>query len=257
MATCFVIQPFDAGRFDKRYEQVFVPAITAARLDPYRVDKDFRADVPIQAIEAGITAASVCLADITTDNPNVWYELGYSFAVGVPVVMVCAEVREGKKYPFDIQHRKVLPYLSDAPNDFVELRDSITQRLLAATESRANIRRMAESDIVAPIAGLGQHEMTVLSTVAAIAGIPDGYANIYSVQQGGERAGLTKLGITLGMRGLISKSFVRKVDIQRFNDDPEAALEVTDAGWAWIETNEGKFILRKNVQDIPDEDIPF
>jgi hypothetical protein len=27
MKTCFVIQPFDAGKFDKRYEDVFVPAV--------------------------------------------------------------------------------------------------------------------------------------------------------------------------------------------------------------------------------------
>src|SRR5258708_38175730 len=126
MATCFVIQPFDKGRFDKRYAQVFVPAIKAAGLEPYRVDKDFGSDVPIDSIEEGIRAAAVCLADITTDNPNVWYELGFAFACGVPVVIVCASEREGKKYPFDIQHRTVTPYTSEAPEDFRHLEASIT-----------------------------------------------------------------------------------------------------------------------------------
>lgn len=32
--------------------------------------------VPIESIEQGIRKATVCLADITEDNPNVWYELG-------------------------------------------------------------------------------------------------------------------------------------------------------------------------------------
>ena len=40
MARCFVSQPFDAGEFDKRYGQVYGPAIKAAGLEPYRVDRE-------------------------------------------------------------------------------------------------------------------------------------------------------------------------------------------------------------------------
>lgn len=43
MSTCFVIQPFDGGPFDKRYDDVIAPAIVAAGLEPYRVDRDPRA----------------------------------------------------------------------------------------------------------------------------------------------------------------------------------------------------------------------
>ena len=76
MATCFVIQPFDQGKFDKRYADVYKPSIEAAGLEPYRVDKDPGVLVPIEAIERGIRSSAICLADITSDNPNVWYELG-------------------------------------------------------------------------------------------------------------------------------------------------------------------------------------
>ena len=34
MPTCFVIQPFDKGPFDKRYDDVLDPAIRAALLEP-------------------------------------------------------------------------------------------------------------------------------------------------------------------------------------------------------------------------------
>ena len=54
MPTCFVIQPFDSGPYDKRFEQTFKPAITAAGLEPYRVDQDPRVVVPIDSIESGI-----------------------------------------------------------------------------------------------------------------------------------------------------------------------------------------------------------
>ncbi len=57
MPTCFVIQPFDSGKFDKRYKKTFVPAITGVGLDPYRVDQDPGADVLITSIENGIRSA--------------------------------------------------------------------------------------------------------------------------------------------------------------------------------------------------------
>ena len=36
MSRCFVIQPFDGGAFDKRFDDVFVPAIKDAGFEPYR-----------------------------------------------------------------------------------------------------------------------------------------------------------------------------------------------------------------------------
>lgn len=65
---CFVIQPFDGGKFDKRYEDVYKPAIIAAGLDVYRVDADESAQVPIDTIEDKIQATTVCMADITLNN---------------------------------------------------------------------------------------------------------------------------------------------------------------------------------------------
>ena len=95
-------------------------------LEPYRVDKDPSVEVPIEAIEEGIAKAAICLADITTDNPNVWYELGYAFASDRPVIMICSDERQGKKYPFNIQHRTVISYSPESPSDFQKLREQIS-----------------------------------------------------------------------------------------------------------------------------------
>jgi hypothetical protein len=88
MGKCFVIQPFDRGRYDKRYEDVFAPAIREAGLEPYRVDRDPSVSIPIEDIEAGIESCEACLAEISTDNPNVWFELGYAIASRREVVLV-------------------------------------------------------------------------------------------------------------------------------------------------------------------------
>jgi hypothetical protein len=74
MPRCFVIQPFDGGPFDKRYNDVQLPAINDAGLEPYRVDKDLAATILIDYIEENIRASDICLADITLDNANIWYE---------------------------------------------------------------------------------------------------------------------------------------------------------------------------------------
>src|SRR6266850_4008578 len=172
MPTCFVIQPFDSGKFDKRFDDVYKPAIEAAGLEAYRVDRDPRVEVAIESIEDWIRNAAICLADITTDNPNVWYELGYAFAAGRPVVMTCSEERIGRKYPFDIQHRAVVNYKSEAPRDFDNLKSTITSRLKALLEKSATLRQLAESEQVAPTQGLSQPEIMLLAVLAGDTGLP-------------------------------------------------------------------------------------
>jgi hypothetical protein len=119
------------------------------------VDEDRRADVLITSIEDGIRSASVCLADITTDNPNVWFELGFALAVNRPVVMVCSTERTGK-YPFDIQHRVVTSYKTEAQSDFKKLSDEIVERLRAVAEKSQMLQQIAEAEPLAPVSGLSQ-----------------------------------------------------------------------------------------------------
>jgi len=163
MDACFVIQPFDAGRYDKLYTDVYFPAIELAGYRPYRVDQDPSVSVPIDSIEAGIKSAVVCLADITEDNPNVWYELGFAFASNRPVVMICAENRQGRKFPFDIQHRSIILYKPDSLSDFEKLKTTITARMKAIVNRDEAIQLMSESETVRPVAGLSPPEIMLLT----------------------------------------------------------------------------------------------
>lgn len=91
-----MFQPFDHGPYDKRYEDILSPAITAARLEPYRVDRDHAAVIPVDTLHDEIKSAAICLADVTDQNPNVMYELGYALASGKNVVIICAQERASK-----------------------------------------------------------------------------------------------------------------------------------------------------------------
>jgi len=133
MNTCFVMQPFDGGKFDKRYRAIFAPAIRNANLEPYRVDQDPKVSIPIQDIERGIRDSKICFAEITSDNPNVWFELGYAIASGKEVVLVCSDERT-TKFPFDIQHRAIIIYSTSSTSDFDKLKQDVTNKIKAFLE---------------------------------------------------------------------------------------------------------------------------
>lgn len=257
MPTCFVIQPFDSGKYDKRYLGIYKPAIEAAGLDPYRVDNDAEVLVPIEAIEKGIKQAAICLADITEDNPNVWYELGYAFASDRPVVMVCSDDRPGKKYPFDIQHRSIIPYMADAPSDFDKLRDSLTAKLKAISERSEMLDQIAESTPMATIEGLTAMETLVLAVVAGEAFMPEHAVSVSSAKHDAERAGITNMGFNLALRKLTAKKLVRLEDLyDERSGDSYNGLAVSEAGWQWIEANESRFILHR-LDKKKDDSMPF
>lgn len=258
MALCFVIQPFDGGPFDKRYDDVFVPAIQKAGLEPYRVDRDPAASIPIEEIERGIRRADVCLADISLGNPNVWFELGYAIAAGRPVVLVCSH-DSTRRYPFDIQHRAVISYRTESASDFAALQAAITKRLVAELKKESTIGKIAESTVVADVKGLTQVEIVALATVAANVDGPDDAVSTWSIRQDMEKAGYTRLAVTLSLGSLLGKGMVAN-DRRQDRDEEYWVYQVTKQGFGWLLQNQDRLLLRHDEQPsepLTDDDIPF
>ena len=155
-------------------------------------------------------------------------------------------------------------YRVDAPDDFDKLRTTITARIKASLEKGEDLRRIGNIEQVAPVAGLTMEQLTVLAVSASAVGAPESIAALFSIQQDAERANLTKLGVALGLRGLMTKGFLQKVKDEDYNGNTYDAITVTDIGWDWIERNRSRFYLRTGEQDssvtgteITDDDIPF
>lgn len=165
MSKCFVMQPFDKGKFDKRYEDIFAPAIRDADLEPYRVDRDPSVNIPIDDIQAGIEASVACLAEISTDNPNVWFELGFAIASQKEVVLVCSKERTSP-FPFDVQHRSIISYSIESTRDFQELKSQITSPFRGLLQRREQLQQIAHIPSVAKFEGLEQYEIAALVSVA-------------------------------------------------------------------------------------------
>jgi hypothetical protein len=255
MSTCFVIQPFDGAKFDKRFSDVYKPAIENAGLEAYRVDIDPGVSVPIESIERGIRQATICLADISTDNPNVWYELGFAFAAKRPVVMVCSEERVGKKYPFDIQHRSIIPYQADSPSDFEKLKTNLTIKLKALLQQENVLDEIANAAPVSQLHGLSQPEILVLAVIAGEAYMPNHSTPVSSVKRSAERTGITGMGFNVAVRRLLQKQLVAETELWDENtSESYAGMTITDDGWVWIDQNEKQFVMLR--PETP-RDAPF
>ena len=253
MARCFVIQPFDDGeRYDKRYKDVFAPAITAAGLEPYRVDRDPTVSVPIDDIERGIGDAEVCLAEISTDNPNVWYELGYAIASKRDVVLLCSDERTSS-FPFDVQHRKIIKYSTQSTSDFDTARANITARLNAVLCKRKNLSRMASVTSVSKVEGLEQYEIAGLIAVAQEMDGPKDGISAYNFRENMAQAGFTRLAGTLALSSLVTREMLEQFESEDNFGNEFSAFRVTSKGMVWLVANREKLSL----QIPPKDDIPF
>jgi nucleoside 2-deoxyribosyltransferase len=258
MGTCFVIQPFDGAAFDKRYDDTLVPAIEAAGLEPYRVDRDPRASIPIEHIEEGIRRADVCLADISMLNPNVWFELGYAIAARKEVVLIAVE-DPARRWPFDIQHRAIIRYRTESLRDFDELGKQITARLRASLEKVEQMATVAELGSIATVEGLTPAEMAALVATAQNTDSPKDHVSAYQVRDDMTRSGHTKIAATLALRGLIARGMITFEDESDRDGESYVVYSVTDAGMAWLERNQHRLVLRETPapQPVNPDDIPF
>ena len=238
--TCFVIQPFDKGKFDKRYNEIFAPAIVEAKFEPYRVDQDPSASIPIDEIEKRIRQSSTCLVDITTDNPNVWFELGMALAFQKDICIVCSSERT-TKYPFDVQPRNIIRYDGDSVSDFTKLSLNIVQRLAAISKNLENVVDLAPTNL-APTKGLATHQIACLGMIGAS---HDGISFTYLSGQM-DKAGYTGLANSLAVKQLKNVGLI--VD-KEFYDGNEnyMGVEPTTTGWQWIEDNIQQFSLTKST----------
>jgi nucleoside 2-deoxyribosyltransferase len=101
----FVALPFNE-RFTEVYEDAVCPAITEAGLAPLRVDELVGHENIIDDIENGIREALLVFADVTTSNPNVFYEIGFARATGKPLVVATQD----DHVPFDLRPRRFIKY---------------------------------------------------------------------------------------------------------------------------------------------------
>ena len=86
--------------FNGVYDEYIKPALEAAGLDVFRADEETRAGDIRSDMFQELLIADLVVADLTIDNPNVWYELGVRHALRSRGVILIQGPRD--KQPFDI-----------------------------------------------------------------------------------------------------------------------------------------------------------
>jgi hypothetical protein len=227
------MQPFDKDRFDKRYTDILEPAIRAAGLDPYRVDRDPSVSIPIDDISNGLKRADLCLADITIDNPNVWFELGFAIASNKEVVLICSNERT-TKFPFDVQHRSIIQYETQSPSDFQQLSKQIIDRIKALHAKEKTIKKVSSKSPLKESEGLKSYEIAALALVLANCPHPGISAPVYGLVRDMEHAGYTDVDSSLGIRSMLKSGYIEAVVEIDPNGDEYQALKLTDNGFEWL-----------------------
>src|SRR5271155_2437694 len=110
--SCFVIQPFDKGTYDELYDDVIAISVKDADAICLRADKILGATPPLDKIRDSIENASVCIAEISEDRPNVFFEAGWAYARKKPIIILWDTSKRIGALPFDIQGNAGISYNS-------------------------------------------------------------------------------------------------------------------------------------------------
>jgi hypothetical protein len=125
---CFVLMPFSEPFSDEAYLGIKEVVADYAGLECLRADELATPSKITDDVWTHIQRARFCVADLTTSNPNVFYEVGLCHALNKPVILL---LQKGDKKPFDIRHIRYLEYSAeDIPN--------LRRQLIRAVKTQLN-----------------------------------------------------------------------------------------------------------------------
>lgn len=138
--TCFVVMgfgekvDFQTGRklnLDASYHNMIKPAVEDAGLECIRADEIVHSGVIDVPMYEQLLRADIVIADLSTYNPNAFYELGVRHALRPFSTIIIAE--DKLNYPFDVNHIVIRRYrhlgndigVGDARKFSVELKQAL------------------------------------------------------------------------------------------------------------------------------------
>lgn len=105
-AESFVVMQF-SEEFNVLYQDVIKPVCERYNLSVVRADDIYTSNMIISDIVTKINKSKIVIADITPNNRNVYYEVGYAHAIGKPTILLA---EKGTDLPFDLSPFRVIFY---------------------------------------------------------------------------------------------------------------------------------------------------
>jgi hypothetical protein len=145
---CFIVMPFGvkvfpdgSGRtydFDKVYRVLIQRAVREAGMKPIRADERVSSALIHTDMFRDLRDRRVVLADLSLENPNVFYELGIRHVMSSNgTVLMC---RKGFALPFDVKLSRVIFYDFDGVSlDWEEVERVLKHLKVALQEARKGL----------------------------------------------------------------------------------------------------------------------
>jgi hypothetical protein len=117
---CFVLMPFSESWSNRVYYKLIRKAVEDLDLQCIRAD-NLTGQIIIEDIWTKINQCAFIIADVTTKNPNVMYELGIAHTIGKPVILITQDL---STIPFDFTHLRHFEY-EDNVEGFAKLSETL------------------------------------------------------------------------------------------------------------------------------------
>ena len=107
---------FIVMQFSSPYNEVYSHVIKNVcdrdefKIEAVRADEIYGPGIIIKDVIDRIAKSQVVIADISPDNPNVYFEVGYALALGKPIILLAQRRKPGEPLPFDLSAFRVLFY---------------------------------------------------------------------------------------------------------------------------------------------------
>jgi hypothetical protein len=126
---CLVIMPF-RKELQEVYDFAIKPSVIDAGHRCVRVDELIGQVNITKSIIESIFKADIIIADLTGNNPNVFYELGVAHAVSNKTIMLTQDIQNA---PFDIKSYRIIQYEQSVGGAHL-LREKLTKEIQSINE---------------------------------------------------------------------------------------------------------------------------
>ena len=140
--TCFVIAPIgESGseirkRSDQIMKHIVIPAAEECGYKAIRADDISEPGIITSQVIQHIMDDPLVLADLTTQNPNVFYELAIRHAIKKPLVQI---IERGDKIPFDVAGMRTIPVDHHDLDSVEEARVEIVKQIKSVEKDASQI----------------------------------------------------------------------------------------------------------------------
>jgi len=140
--TCFVIGPIGEegseirARSDKVLKHIITPPAKECGYEPVRADAISEAGIITSQIIERLMEDDLVIADLSHQNPNVFYELALRHVFRKPVVLM---IDNDQEIPFDISAARIIPVDYRDLDSVEEAKAELTKQIKAIEENSGDV----------------------------------------------------------------------------------------------------------------------